>query len=104
MTTKQKLMVKRLVAAIKENDFYGEGCEFKQLTVKTNKQFGYVELYCESGLKNDEGTLAACCARTTRQIFIGVNGGLRCYNNRKKNGKAVLRNYADIIIFGYYAY
>lgn len=104
MTTKQKLMIKRLVAAIKENDFCGEGYEFKQLTVRTNKQFGYVELYCESGLKDDEGTLAACCARTARLIFIGVNGGLRCYNNRKKNGKAVLRSYTDIIIFGYYRY
>lgn len=103
MTNKQKKTVERLTKAIKENDFFGhhENHEFKRYEV-TEMDNGVVELLCESGLKNDEDTLACMLCRRTRQIFIGKNGGLRCYDNTKKNNKgAVLRKWSDVVIYGY---
>lgn len=108
MTSKQKKTIELLTKAIENNDFLGkykDDYEFKEYKVTEYEEFGYVELYCVSGLKNDEGTMASIFCRRTRQIFIGKNGGLRCYDNTKKNNKgAVLRNWTDVVIFGYRAY
>lgn len=104
MTSKQKATIERLTKAIERNDFFGhpEKYEFKEFKITEDEEYGYVELFCVSGLKNDEGTMASWMCRRTRQIFIGKNGGLRCYDNTKKNNKgAVLRNWTDVIIFGY---
>lgn len=103
MTSKQKKTVELLTKAIEKNDFFGhpEDHEFKKFEV-IEMDNGIVELLCESGLKNDEDTLAYALCRRTRQIFIGKNGGLRCYDNTKKNNKgAVLRNLSDVVIYGY---
>lgn len=103
MTSKQKKTVELLTKAIEKNDFFGhpESHEFKQYEV-IEMDNGTVELLCVSGLKNDEDTLACMLCRRTRQIFIGKNGGLRCYDNTKKNNKgAVLRKWSDVVIYGY---
>lgn len=103
MTSKQKKTVELLTKAIEKNDFFGhpESHEFKQYEV-TEMDNGTVELLCVSGLKNDEDTLACILCRRTRQIFIGKNGGIYCYDNTKKNNKgAVLRKWSDVVIYGY---
>lgn len=106
MTTTQKWTIKKLIHNIKYYDFYTSEYEFKELSVNTNIVCGkpLVTLYCVTGLKGDEGTYNELFNRTTRQIFIGVNGGLTCYDNRKKNGKATLHSFKDIMLYGYYTY
>lgn len=104
MTNKQKQTVDMLTRVIKEYDFLGkhkDDYEFKKFEV-TEMDGGMVELFCVSGRKGDEGTMGEIFCRKTRQIFIGKNGGLHCYDNKKKNNKgATLHSWTDVTIFGY---
>lgn len=99
MTTAQKNTLKKLTNAIKQYDFYTSEYCFKELSVHTDMICGkpIVTFYCETGNKNFFGG-------TIRQIFIGVNGGLTCFDNNKKNGKAALHSFQDIMRYGYYEY
>lgn len=99
MTTAQKNALKKLTYAIKQYDFYTSEYIFKELSVHTKIICGKptVTFYCETGNKNLFGG-------TIRQIFIGVNGGLTCFDNQKKNGKATLHSFHDIMLYGYRNY
>ena len=109
MTSKQEKMVNTLKKDIIRYDFHdshkkgftveNSEYEFKTFEVKDND--GIVSVYSVVGLKNDEGTMAACTCRTYRQIFISKRGGVRTYDNRKKGGKAALTNYSDVLCYGY---
>ena len=99
MTTAQKNTLKKPTYAIKQYDFYTSEYIFKELSVHTKIICGKptVTFYCETGNKNLFGG-------TIRQIFIVVNGGLTCFDNNKKNGKAALHSFKDIMLYGYYEY
>lgn len=99
MTTAQKNTLKKLTNAIKQYDFCTSEYCFKELSVHTEMICGKpaVIFYCETGNKN----LFGC---KVRQITIGVNGGLTCFDNNKKNGKAALHNFQDILAYGYCNY
>lgn len=109
MTKQQEAMVNRIKKDIIRYDFTDSlkkgftveesRYEFKTFEVEEHA-YGVVSVYSVVGLKGDEGTMAACFARTTRQIFIGKRGGVRTYTNTKKNGKAALTNYYDVMIYG----
>ena len=109
MTSKQEKMVNQIKKDIIRYDFHDSSkkdftlenskYEFKTFEVKDND--GIVSVYSVVGLKNDEGTMAACVCRTYRHIFIGKRGGVHTYENRKKGAKAVLTNYSDVIYYGY---
>ena len=109
MTSKQEKMVNQIKKDIIRYDFHdshkkgftveNSEYEFKTFEVKDND--GIVSVYSVVGLKNDEGTMAACTCRTYRQIFISKRGGVRTYDNRKKGGKAALTNYSDVLCYGY---
>jgi len=90
MTTHQERSIKKIKAYVEENDTYNsnEKYEIKEWQVEEIKH-GVVSVYVVSGLKNDEGTLAATLARTTRQIFIGPQGGVRAYVWDEKKKKTV---------------
>lgn len=109
MTSKQEKMVNRIKNDIIRYDFHdchkkgftleNSSYEFKQFEVEDH---GYaVSVYSVVGLKGDEGTMAACIARTYRQIFIGKRGGVKTFDNKKKGGKAELTSYSDVMIYGY---
>ena len=85
-----------------EKDFTLEGSRYEFKTFEVRDDNGVVSVYSIVGLKNDEGTMAACVCRTYRHIFIGKLGGVHTYENRKKGGKAVLTNYSDVIYYGYH--
>lgn len=106
MTTTQKWTIKKLIQNIKSYDFYTSEYEFKELSVHTDIVCGkpLVMLYCVTGLKGDEGTYNELFNRKTRQISIRVNGGLTCFDNQKKNGKATLHSFSDILQYGYRNY
>lgn len=109
MTSKQETMVNTLKKDIIRYDFHdshkkgftveNSGYEFKTFEVKDHGEF--VSVYSVVGLKNDEGTMAACTCRTYRKIFIGKRGGVHTYDNQKKGGKAALTDYSDVLCYGY---
>lgn len=100
MTNKQAYTVEHLRRAIEDLDLHSEEYEFKVFEV--NERDTHVELYCVSGLKNDEDTMAELLCRKTRQIFIHRGGGLSCFDNRKPKGRgAALHNWTDVLIYGY---
>jgi hypothetical protein len=47
-------------------------------------------LFVETGMRNDEGTLAAVLCRDRRHIMIGPNGGTELLNAKKK-GRTINR-------------
>ena len=99
MTTAQKQAIKNLINNIKCYDFHNSEYCFKELSVHTDMICGKptVIFYCETGNKNLFGG-------KVRQIMIGVNGGLTCFDNQKKNGKAALHSFQDILAYGYCNY
>lgn len=99
MTTAQKQAIKNLINNIKYYDFHTSEYCFKELSVHTDMICGKpaVIFYCETGNKNLFGG-------KVRQIIIGVNGGLTCFDNQKKNGKAALHSFHDIMMYGYCNY
>ncbi|MDR0818764.1 MAG: hypothetical protein LBN43_04240 [Oscillospiraceae bacterium] len=101
MTKWQEQEVRRIRKYIEDRDLYNSPkYEFKEYKV-TETDYGTVILYSVTGLVGDEGTMAAVLARTTRHIFIGPKGGLRCFA-RGKNGKSkILTGWSDVMIFGY---
>lgn len=99
MTTAQKQAIKNLINNIKYYDFHTSEYCFKELSVHTEMICGKptVMFYCETGNKSLFGG-------KIRQIMIGVNGGLTCFDNNKKNGKATLHSFQDILAYGYRNY
>ena len=76
MTKYQKIMVERIKRYIEKHDLFNNDpkYEFKEFNVKET-DYGIVIVYSVTGLKNDEGTIAAVFCRTKRYIFIGKRGG-----------------------------
>lgn len=109
MTSKQEKMINTIKNDIIRYDFHDHRIcgniensryEFKEFKVEDHGEF--VSVYSVVGLKDDEGTMAACTCRTYRQIFIGKRGGVHTYDNQKKGGKAALTNYSDVMCYGYH--
>lgn len=75
MTRDQERVVEKLKRMIPEFDFYGEMYEIKELKIEEYESF--VSFYLVTGMKGDEGSLAACLCRKYRHCFIGKRGGIR---------------------------
>lgn len=54
-----------------------EAGEIKDVTIRPCGRS--ISISVETGLKGDEGTLAAIFARTRAQVFVGPRGGLRAF-------------------------
>lgn len=103
MTKAQEVTVQKIKRCIEQRDLYQNdpGYEFKEFTVEET-DYGTVIVYSVTGLKDDEGTMAAVLCRTTRHIFIGERGGLRCSTwNSKKKKSVELKGWSDVMIYGY---
>lgn len=83
MTEAQIRALNRLIHEIAENA-YGDNDEFKEYEVSEVGSRGTIALYAVTGLKDDEGTLAAIFCRNSYHIFISIRGGLRFVNDRGK--------------------
>lgn len=90
MTQAQKRAVQRLRRLAEEDLFFGapEKHEFKKFEVE-ELDWGNVSVVIETGLKNDEGTMAAIFARDYCHVFVGPKGGVTWY--RHKDGKHTKR-------------
>lgn len=73
MTNSQKKAIKRIENLTKEI-LWNDKFEIKLWEVEENEYF--VNLVVETGMKGDEGTMAAIFARDRAQLFIGKRGGI----------------------------
>lgn len=103
MTKQQEIMVEKIKRYIEKHDLFNNDpkYEFKEFTVEET-DYGMVIVYSVTGLKNDEGTMAAIFCRTIRHIFIGKRGGLRSQRWDVKKKKSIqLNGWSNVMIYGY---
>ena len=103
MTKYQEKAIERIKRYIEEHDLHGndERYEIKEFSVEET-DYGTVIVYSVTGLKDDEGTMAAIFCRRRRLIFIGVRGGLRSQKWDPKKKKYIdLKGWSDVMIYGY---
>ena len=83
MTQAQERAVQRVKRMAENSLFHGgpEKYEFKQFEV-TDHEWGTVSVALETGMKGDEGTLAAIFARDYCHIFIGPRGAIYWYDKK----------------------
>lgn len=96
MTKAQERVVEAIRARIAEFDFYGrpEQYELKEWTV--TEEHGRVCLVFETGMKNDEGTMASVLCRKRRQAFISQRGSITVYMWNKKLHRVVTHKYVSV--------
>jgi hypothetical protein len=102
MTKQQEIMVERIKRYIEKHDLFNNDprYEFKEFSVEET-DYGTVIVYSVTGLKNDEGTMAAIFCRNKRHIFIGKRGGLKSSKwDSKKNKSINLQGWSDVMIYG----
>lgn len=102
MTKQQEAMVERIKRYIEKHDLFNNDpkYEFKEFTVEET-DYGTVIVYSVTGLKNDEGTMAAIFCRNKRHIFIGKRGGLKSSKWDSKKKKSIkLQGWSDVMIHG----
>ena len=88
MITKQQTKaienIKRLAEKLHEG--HADKYEIKKFEIHENEYF--VAVVVETGMKDDEGTLAEVFCRDCAQLFIGPRGGITYPVSKKlKNGK-----------------
>ena len=84
MTKAQERTIEAIKSGLPRFDFYGaaDKYEVKEFDVKEYESF--VSVYIVTGMKDDDGTLAAVLCRKYRHAFIGKKGGIS-YMNSKHN-------------------
>ena len=68
----QRRAADRLISSVTFLDY-----EIKKLSVTRYRNYKHVTLYIESGLPNDEGTMASIFGRLERHVTIGARGGVK---------------------------
>lgn len=98
MTRAQEIALKK-IRKLTDGIMFGDEWEIKEWTVHENEYF--VSVIVETGMKNDEGTLASVFCRERAQLFIGKRGGIRYpvykkkYVERRFNGYSLLKVVID---------
>lgn len=106
MTKAQERVINHIKKELPRFDFYSEdGYEIKKFEVTPLEGCGIISVYIETGMKNDEGTLAEALCRKHRHFFVGVRGGIETaiYNGNHVKGsfrrvtpfELLNRGYAD---------
>lgn len=86
MTAAQERVINHIKKELPRFDFYSkDGYEIKEFEVAPlSDESKILSVYIVTGMKNDEGTMAAILCRKYRHFFIGVRGGIEtCYYNNK---------------------
>lgn len=94
LTDKQAKVIEQIKARILHAN-YGPSASYEikrfEITLpKEGDDLALAFLITETGMKNDEGTLASCFCRDHRVIMIGRNGGTELLNPKKK-GRTINR-------------
>ena len=93
MTNAQERTIERLRKDVEKYTFFSKdgSYEFKEWEVEEMK-CGQVSLIFETGMINDEGTLADIFCRERGHVFIGKKGGITYYCNSKR-GKYIEKRF-----------
>lgn len=89
MTKAQERIINQIKRELPRFDFYSEdGYEIKKFEVTPLEGCEIISVYIETGMKNDEGTLAEALCRKHRHFFVGVRGGIETayYNGNHVKG------------------
>jgi hypothetical protein len=86
MNAKQERETARFAEQFLRNHSYGDGdrYELKELKVEDMGN-GRISIVVESGMKDDEGTMAAVLCRDRLHVFMGKRGGLTRINDKGKS-------------------
>ena len=68
----QRRAADRLISSVTFLDY-----EIKKLSITRYGNYKHATLYVESGLPNDEGTMASIFGRLERHVQIGSRGGVK---------------------------
>lgn len=83
MTNAQLATIKKIEKNIPYFDFYSEDdYEVKQFEI--TECDGFIDVYIVTGMKGDDGTMAAVLCRKYRHGFIGKRGGVSIVNSKGK--------------------
>lgn len=92
MNAKQEKIIADLVECIKRDQKVGQGrYEVKQQEVTTSDS-GIAFLIIETGMVEDEGTMAAIFARSRRHIAVTPRGGIQLLNAKRERSSRGFRN------------
>ena len=102
MTKSQEMVLERVKKAIPEKFLYNENYEIKEFNVEEYDHF--ISVYACTGLKEDEGTMAAVYCRETIHIFIGKRGGITypMWNKKKKKQYTKTLKYSELLYTVFY--
>lgn len=82
MNKKQQKAMKNIIMEIPTFDFYGsDNYEVKEIRMDV-QEYGSVYVVIETGMIDDEGTLASCLCRKRRTFWIGKKGGITVLNSK----------------------
>ena len=65
---------------------HSDGYEMKEEHIEELGVGGIVSVVMETGMKEDEGTMAAILCRNRIHVFIGPKGGVTCISRNRKTG------------------
>ena len=99
MTNSQKMALEQ-IKKLTNDLLYNDNHEIKQFKVTENNYF--IDVVVETGMKNDEGTLAAFYCRDRAQLFVGKRGAITYpvykngkYMRKKFHGYSLLEAVCD---------
>ena len=65
---------------------YSNEYEMKEEEIVELESGGIVSVLMETGMKEDEGTMAALICRERIHVFVGPKGGVTCVSTNRKTG------------------
>ena len=94
MTKSQEKAIEKIRQQVIDG-WYSDELEFKQFEIEDCRYF--VSVFVESGMKGDEGTLAAVFSRDCAHFFVGKRGGITYPVWDQKKKKQYRRQYKNNI-------
>lgn len=85
MTRQQENVIARIKRTVVQ-EICPNGTQYELKEFEVTEYDHFVALYCVTGLKDDEGTLAAVYCRDRLHLFIGKRGGITYPVDTKRHG------------------
>lgn len=99
MTKRQEVTIKAIERRVEEFDFYGHPENYEIKEWKVTEECGIVSLVLETGMKNDEGTLACLLCRKRRHALISPKGSITIYTWNAKLQRVIRHKYVSVFDF-----
>ena len=96
MTKAQERTIEAIKNRVAEFDFYGRPEQYEIKRWEVTEEHGIVCLVFETGMKNDEGTMASILCRKKRQVFISPKGSITVYMWNQKLHRLITHKYVSV--------